>query len=124
MGDGAGTLTESGATGELSLYNGDTPSFDTIVVPELGQEKALGTVLLMPSKTKEYELEVTLVALDENNTPTGKPEKGIVKINSKVDFAPNTKYKVTLTVYGLQIVQVHATLGKWETGEDITQEVN
>ena len=106
------------------MYNGDTPSFDTIVVPELGQEKTLGTVLLMPSKTKEYELEVTLVALDENNAPTGKPEKGIVKTSSKLNFAPNTQYKFALTGYGLQIVKVHATLAEWETGEDITQEVN
>ena len=123
VGNGAGVLTETGATGTLSLFQGDT-AFDTPVVPKTGTDTTLGTVLLMPSTTKSYLLSVTLEALDEDGNLTGKTETGTVTITAKEDFAANTQYKVTLTVYGLQIVDIKATLGKWLDGDDITQEVN
>lgn len=124
VGADAGVLTEGVQTGELLLYKGDTPAFTDLVTPELNNETAVGTVLLMPSKSKTYQLSVTLEALDDQGQPTGNTDTGTVTITSNEDFAANTKYKVILTVYGLQVVDIKARMAKWLEGDDIYQEVN
>lgn len=124
VGTGAGVLTEGAQTGELLLYKGDTPAFADLVTPELGKETPVGTVLLMPSKSKTYKLSITLEALNEQGEPTGNTDTGTVTITSTEDFAANTKYKVILTVYGLQVVDIRATMIPWTDGDDIYQEVN
>lgn len=124
VGAGAGVLTEGNVTGNLSLYKGDSPAFEDLVTPEPGKQTPVGTVLLMPSKSKTYRLSVTLEALNEKGEPTGNTDTGTVTITSTEDFAANTKYKVILTVYGLQVVDIKATMVPWADGDDIYQEVN
>lgn len=124
IGTDAGVLTEGDQTGNLSLYKGDDPAFADMVTPELGKETPVGTVLLMPSKSRSYKLSVTLEALNEQGEPTGNTDTGTITITSTGDFAAHTKYKVILIVYGLQVVDIRATMLPWAEGDDIYQEVN
>lgn len=127
-GDGAGALTTTGLTGDMSLYNGDTAIGSNLIIPVTSADKkdatSLGTVLLMPSETGSYNLSVTLVGVDGEGNAITKDITGPVTITSKDGFKAGTQYNVILTAYGLQIVKVEATMGVWGTGDDITQEIN
>lgn len=127
-GDGAGVLTTTGLTGDMSLYNGDTAIGSDLIIPVTSTDKkdatSLGTVLLMPSETGSYNLSVTLVGVDGEGKAITQDITGPVTITSKDGFKAGTQYNVILTAYGLQIVKVEATMGVWGTGDDITQEIN
>lgn len=127
-GNGAGVLSTTGAIGDMSLYNGDIPMGDDLIVPPTSTDKkdaaSLGTVLLMPSQTGVYDLSVTLVGVDSDGNPITQEITGPVKIENKNGFVAGTQYNVILTAYGLQIVKVEATMGTWGNGDDITQEIN
>lgn len=121
-----GTLDPYGESTEIPAYFGDEPYNKKLDVNP-GQKTQAGTAMVLPSTTGKYTLNVTLAAMvggKEKLHTT--PIEITYKENGQVTpFQAGKAYKVSLTVYGLRIVNIEAGLNNWEqAGEIIDQEVN
>lgn len=125
-GSGKGTLNPIGAATEIPVYFGDDP-YSTNINIEEGKEKEAGTVMILPT-AGSYTLKVTLAAMVNNVEKTQENDVTITykdKDGNPAPFEPGKAYKVRLTIYGLRVVVLEATLEDWD-GETIIidQEVN
>ena len=84
--------------------------------------------MLLPSTDGTYTLNVTLAALVNGQEKTQTNEVKITYKNAAGKVAPfeaGKAYKVKLTIYGLRVVALEATLEEWkQVDESIDQEVN
>lgn len=122
-----GTLVPSNTTiSEIPVYFGDEPYITNVNITE-GTEIDAGTVMILPTDGS-YTLNVTLAAMVNNVEKTQTNEVTITYRNAEgeaVPFEPGKAYKVKLTIYGLRVVALDATLEPWQDADfTIDQEVN
>lgn len=122
-----GTLTATGIVSEIPAYFGDN-KYTTNVDLETKVEKDAGNVMLLPSASGSYILNVTLAAMVNGQERTQKNEVTITYKNTEGQVSPfeaGKAYKVKLTIYGLRVVDINATLEEWKDADQtIDQEVN
>jgi hypothetical protein len=122
-----GTLTATGIVSEIPAYFGDN-KYTTNVDLETKVEKDAGNVMLLPSASGSYILNVTLAAMVNGQERTQKNEVTITYKNAEGQVSPfeaGKAYKVKLTIYGLRVVDINATLEEWKDADQtIDQEVN
>lgn len=122
-----GILTAVGANEEIPAYFGDN-KYTTNVTLETKVEKDAGNVMLLPSTSGSYVLNVTLSAMVNGQERTQTNEVTITYKNAEGQISPfeaGKAYKVKLTIYGLRVVDINATLEEWKDADQtIDQEVN
>ena len=125
-----GTLTAAAADDDIPVYfEGDIPysnSTATDVSPVENTGANAGTTMVLPSTTGTYKVKVTLVA---NVNGKDKTQENIITITYKKDgavapFEAGKIYTVNLTIYGLRLVDLDASLEPWTSEGAIDQEVN
>lgn len=90
----------------------------------IGDVIKVGEALLVAPGETEYPLTISLsqdVLEQLNGAKVTKPleQKATIKMNGVKAFEPGKSYKVTITVYGLQEIEVTATLVPWADGGSI-----
>ena len=122
-----GILTGTGANEEIPAYFGDN-KYTTNVALETKTEKDAGNVMLLPTASGSYVLNVTLSAMVNGQERTQTNEVTITYKNAEGQISPfeaGKAYKVKLTIYGLRVVDINATLEEWKDADQtIDQEVN
>lgn len=122
-----GILTATGGNSEIPAYFGDN-KYTTSVALERNVEKDAGTVMLLPATSGTYVLNVTLAATVNGQERTQTNEVTITYKNAQDQISPfeaGKAYKVKLTIYGLRVVDLEATLEDWKDADQtIDQEVN
>lgn len=83
----------------------------------VGTQQAGGCIMVMPGQTEyplSFQLEQTGKALPVDQTET-------IKLAGNAAFEAGKSYKVNLTIYGLEQIQISVALTAWDTNtEDIT----
>lgn len=122
-----GILTATGGNSEIPAYFGDN-KYTASVALETKVEKDAGTVMLLPATSGTYVLNVTLAATVNGQERTQTNEVTITYKNAQDQISPfeaGKAYKVKLTIYGLRVVDLEATLEDWKDADQtIDQEVN
>lgn len=91
----------------------------------VGDVLPVGEALLVAPGKTEYPLTIALAQKVKKNTTAADKEdmaleqKATIKIDGTQKFEPGKSYKVTITVYGLEEIEVTATLVPWVDGGSI-----
>lgn len=91
----------------------------------VGDVIPVGEALLVAPGQTEYPLTIALAQKVKKNTADADKEdmaleqKATIKMNGTETFKPGKSYKVTITVYGLEEIEVTATLVPWADGGSI-----
>lgn len=91
----------------------------------VGDVLPVGEALLVAPGQTEYPLTIALAQKVKKNTADADKEdmaleqKATIKIDGTQKFEPGKSYKVTITVYGLEEIEVTATLVPWQDGGSI-----
>lgn len=91
----------------------------------VGDVLPVGEALLVAPGLTEYPLTIALAQKVKKNTTAADKEdmaleqKATIKIDGTQKFEPGKSYKVTITVYGLEEIEVTATLVPWQNGGSI-----
>lgn len=91
----------------------------------VGDVIPVGEALLVAPGQTEYPLTIALAQKVKKNTADADKEdmaleqKATIKIDGTQKFEPGKSYKVTITVYGLEEIEVTATLVPWHDGGSI-----
>lgn len=91
----------------------------------VGDVLPVGEALLVAPGQTEYPLTIALAQKVKKNTTAADKEdmaleqKATIKIDGTQKFEPGKSYKVTITVYGLEEIEVTATLVPWQNGGSI-----
>lgn len=91
----------------------------------VGDVLPVGEALLVAPGKTEYPLTIALAQKVKKNTTAADKEdmaleqKATIKIDGTQKFEPGKSYKVTITVYGLEEIEVTATLVPWQDGGSI-----
>lgn len=91
----------------------------------VGDVLPVGEALLVAPGQTEYPLTIALAQKVKKNTTAADKEdmaleqKATIKIDGTQKFEPGKSYKVTITVYGLEEIEVTATLVPWQDGGSI-----
>lgn len=91
----------------------------------VGDVLPVGEALLVAPGQAEYPLTIALAQKVKKNTTAADKEdmaleqKATIKIDGTQKFEPGKSYKVTITVYGLEEIEVTATLVPWQDGGSI-----
>lgn len=91
----------------------------------VGDVLPVGEALLVAPGQTEYPLTIALAQKVKKNTAAADKEdmaleqKATIKIDGTQKFEPGKSYKVTITVYGLEEIEVTATLVPWQDGGSI-----
>lgn len=91
----------------------------------VGDVLPVGEALLVAPGQTEYPLTIALAQKVKKNTAAADKEdmaleqKVTIKIDGTQKFEPGKSYKVTITVYGLEEIEVTATLVPWQDGGSI-----
>lgn len=95
------------------------------VAATVGDVLPVGEALLVAPGQTEYPLTIALAQKVKKNTTAADKEdmaleqKATIKIDGTQKFEPGKSYKVTITVYGLEEIEVTATLVPWQDGGSI-----
>lgn len=138
--EAADLLTFTGAASPLTLKqraagaDNNAPLVDLEEVPltwpadanaTVGDVLPVGEALLVAPGQTEYPLTIALAQKVKKNTTAADKEdmaleqKATIKIDGTQKFEPGKSYKVTITVYGLEEIEVTATLVPWADGGSI-----
>lgn len=91
----------------------------------VGDVLPVGEALLVAPGQTEYPLTIALAQKVKKNTTAADKEdmdleqKATIKMDGVKKFEPGKSYKVTITVYGLEEIEVTATLVPWADGGSI-----
>ena len=91
----------------------------------VGDVIPVGEALLVAPGQTEYPLTIALAQKVKKNTTAADKEdmdleqKATIKMDGTKTFEPGKSYKVTITVYGLEEIEVTATLVPWADGGSI-----
>lgn len=91
----------------------------------VGDVLPVGEALLVAPGQTEYPLTIDLAQKVKKNTSDADKEdraleqKATIKMDGTKTFEPGKSYKVTITVYGLEEIEVTATLVPWADGGSI-----
>lgn len=91
----------------------------------VGDVLPVGEALLVAPGQTEYPLTIALAQKVKKNTAAADKEdmdleqKATIKMDGVKKFEPGKSYKVTITVYGLEEIEVTATLVPWADGGSI-----
>lgn len=91
----------------------------------VGDVLPVGEALLVAPGQTEYPLTIALAQKVKKNTTAADKEdmnleqKATIKMDGTKTFEPGKSYKVTITVYGLEEIEVTATLVPWADGGSI-----
>lgn len=91
----------------------------------VGDVIPVGEALLVAPGQTEYPLTIALAQKVKKNTAAADKEdmdleqKATIKMDGTKTFEPGKSYKVTITVYGLEEIEVTATLVPWADGGSI-----
>ncbi len=141
--EAADLLTFTGDASPLKLMQRATPDADhnaplealkevPLTWPATGEATVgdvipVGEALLVAPGQTEYPLTIALAQKVKKNTADkeadmeDKPleQKAVIKMDGTQKFEPGKSYKVTITVYGLEGIEVTATLVPWADGGSI-----
>lgn len=139
--EAADLLTFTGDASPLTLKqraagaaDNNVPLVDLVEVPltwsavgdaTVGDVIPVGEALLVAPGQTEYPLTITLAQKVKKNVADTEKEdmaleqKAIIKMDGTKKFEPGKSYKVTITVYGLEEIEVTATLVPWADGGSI-----
>lgn len=137
----ADLLTFTGTASPLTLKqradataDHNDPLVDLVEVPltwpadadaTVGDVIPVGEALLVAPGQTEYPLTIALAQKVKKNTTAADKEdmdleqKATIKMDGTKTFEPGKSYKVTITVYGLEEIEVTATLVPWADGGSI-----
>ena len=137
----ADLLTFTGDASPLTLKqraagaaDNNVPLVDLVEVPltwpavgdaTVGDVIPVGEALLVAPGQTEYPLTIALAQKVKKNVADTEKEdmaleqKAIIKMDGTKKFEPGKSYKVTITVYGLEEIEVTATLVPWADGGSI-----
>lgn len=137
----ADLLTFTGDASALTLKQRATtaasnndPLVDLVEVPltwpaageaTVGDVISVGEALLVAPGKTEYPLTIALAqkvkknTADTDKTDMNLEQKATIKMDGVKAFEPGKSYKVTITVYGLEEIEVTATLVPWVDGGSI-----
>lgn len=137
----ADLLTFTGDASALTLKQRATtaasnndPLVDLVEVPltwpaageaTVGDVISVGEALLVAPGKTEYPLTIALAqkvkknTADTDKTDMNLEQKATIKMDGVKAFEPGKSYKVTITVYGLEEIEVTATLVPWADGGSI-----
>lgn len=137
----ADILTFTGTASPLTLKqradataDHNDPLVDLVEVPltwpadadaTVGDVIPVGEALLVAPGQTEYPLTIALAQKVKKNTTAADKEdmdleqKATIKMDGTKTFEPGKSYKVTITVYGLEEIEVTATLVPWADGGSI-----
>lgn len=116
-----GSLTGSGDDTDIPVYFGANEPYGVSVAPTDAGAHA-GTALVLPAQIGSYKVKVTLAAMVNGKERVQTNE--ITITNPDGAFEAGKIYNVNLTIYGLRMVDLDATLEQWKDGGAIDQEVN
>lgn len=91
----------------------------------VGDVLPVGEALLVAPGKTEYPLTIALAqkvkknTADADKTDMNLEQKATIKMDGVKAFEPGKSYKVTITVYGLEEIEVTATLVAWQDGGSI-----
>lgn len=91
----------------------------------VGDVIPVGEALLVAPGQTEYPLTIALAQKvkkhvgDPDNEDMALEQKATIKMDGTKKFEPGKSYKVTITVYGLEEIEVTATLVPWQDGGSI-----
>lgn len=91
----------------------------------VGDVISVGEALLVAPGKTEYPLTIALAqkvkknTADTDKTDMNLEQKATIKMDGVKAFEPGKSYKVTITVYGLEEIEVTATLVPWADGGSI-----
>lgn len=139
--EAADLLTFTGAASPLKLQQRSTTAADNndplVALEEValtwpadanatvGDVLPVGEALLVAPGQTEYPLTIALAQKVKKNTTAADKEdmdleqKATIKMDGVKKFEPGKSYKVTITVYGLEEIEVTATLVPWVDGGSI-----
>lgn len=139
--EAADLLTFTGNASPLTLkqravgaVDNNEPLVDLVEVPltwpavgeaTVGDVIPVGEALLVAPGQTEYPLTIALAQKVKKNTADIEKEdmaleqKATIKMDGTKKFEPGKSYKVTITVYGLEEIEVTATLVPWVDGGSI-----
>lgn len=139
--EAADLLTFTGDVSALTLkqravgaVDNNEPLVDLVEVPltwpavgeaTVGDVIPVGEALLVAPGQTEYPLTIALAQKVKKNTADTEKEdmaieqKATIKMDGTKKFEPGKSYKVTITVYGLEEIEVTATLVPWVDGGSI-----
>lgn len=138
--EAADLLTFTGTASPLKLKqradataDHNNPLVDLVEVPltwpageaTVGDVIPVGEALLVAPGQTEYPLTIALAQKVKKNTTAADKEdmdleqKATIKMDGTKTFEPGKSYKVTITVYGLEEIEVTATLVPWADGGSI-----
>lgn len=139
--EAADLLTFTGNASPLTLkqravgaVDNNEPLVDLVEVPltwpavgeaTVGDVIPVGEALLVAPGQTEYPLTIALAQKVKKNTADMEKEdmaleqKATIKMDGTKKFEPGKSYKVTITVYGLEEIEVTATLVPWVDGGSI-----
>lgn len=123
-------------TGDNTNYNliALTPTCPNMTVSGVYPETPIGEALIVAPSTADYQMQVTVSQEVPTNwiTPTTEVKEQTYKLNipvpvddpatatvNEAGFQANTSYKVVLTVYGFERIEVKTEITPWQTGADI-----
>lgn len=137
----ADLLTFTGDASALTLKqrvttaaSNNDPLVDLVEVPltwpaageaTVGDVISVGEALLVAPGKTEYPLTIALAqkvkknTADTDKTDMNLEQKATIKMDGVKAFEPGKSYKVTITVYGLEEIEVTATLVPWADGGSI-----
>ena len=104
-----------------------TPTSPNVATSETGAarypETAIGEAIILSPSTENIALKVSVTQKVKTNwdgTTTDKSQTYPLTITAPTGgFLPNTSYKVILTVYGFERIEVHTVIVPWEEGTAI-----
>ena len=104
-----------------------TPTSPTVTTTETGAarypETPIGEAIILSPSTADISMKVNVsqkVKTNWDGTTDDKEQTYPLTITAPSGgFKPNTSYKVILTVYGFERIEVHTVIVPWEPGEDI-----
>lgn len=139
--EAADLLTFTGDASPLTLKqraagaaDNNVPLVDLVEVPltwpavgdaTIGDVIPVGEALLVAPGQTEYPLTIALAQKVKKNVADAEKEdmaleqKATIKMDGTKKFEPGKSYKVTITVYGLEEIEVTATLVPWADGGSI-----
>lgn len=139
--EAADLLTFTGDASPLTLKqraagaaDNNDPLVDLVEVPltwpaageaTVGDVISVGEALLVAPGKTEYPLTIALAqkvkknTADADKTDMNLEQKATIKMDGVKAFEPGKSYKVTITVYGLEEIEVTATLVPWADGGSI-----
>jgi hypothetical protein len=124
---GQGKYDLLGAANVNSYLCDLTPTYPNVVETESGAarypETPIGEAIILSPSTADISMKVNVsqkVKTNWDGTTDDKEQTYPLTITAPSGgFKPNTSYKVILTVYGFERIEVHTVIVPWEPGEDI-----